>query len=132
LNDKNDKNERIVIVSAKAPAAIGPYSQGIRKGGLVFCSGQLPVDSFGAMPKTIAEQTELSLKNLEAVLLEGGADLDTVLKTTVFLADLEDFAAMNAVYQTFFPRHPPARSTVEVARLPKDALIEIEAIATVR
>lgn len=124
--------DKDVIATPHAPAAIGPYSQGIRANGLVFCSGQLPIDVSGLMPLTIAEQTRLSLANLKAVLLEAGASMDTVLKTTVYLVNLDDFAVMNAVYETFFSSAPPARSTVQVVRLPKGALVEIEAIATVR
>ena len=98
--------------------------------GLVFCSGQLPIDpASGTVPDCVEAQTRQSLTNLGAVLEEGGASLATVVKTTVFLKDMNQFAAMNAVYATFFPDGPPARSTVEVARLPRDVLVEVEAIA---
>jgi len=120
---------KTIIATAKAPAAAGPYSQAVRTGNLVFCAGQLPMDLSGALPATIAEQTKLSLQNVAAVLEAGGASLASTVKTTVFLKDMNDFAEMNAVYATFFPENPPARSTIEVARLPKDALVEIEAVA---
>lgn len=121
--------KKSIIATSKAPAAAGPYSQAVRTGNLVFCAGQLPMDLAGVLPATIEEQTHLSLKNVAAVLEAGGASLASAVKTTVFLKDMNDFAAMNAVYATYFPENPPARSTVEVARLPKDALVEIEAIA---
>ena len=119
------------ISTEQAPAAIGPYSQGIRAAGLVVTSGQLPIDpATGAFAGTdIAAQTRQSLKNVQAVLEAAGSSLDKVLKTTVFLKDMGDFAAMNEVYASFFPGEAPARSAVEVARLPKDALVEIEALA---
>ena len=119
------------IATEQAPAAIGPYSQGIRAAGLVITSGQLPIDpATGAFAGTdIAAQTRQSLKNVQAVLEAAGSSLDKVLKTTVFLKDMGDFAAMNEVYASFFPGEAPARSAVEVARLPKDALVEIEALA---
>jgi len=119
------------IQTEQAPQAIGPYSQAIKAGGLVFASGQIPID-----PKTgqfvaggIAEQTEQVIKNLAAVLGAAGSGLDQVVKTTVFLADIREFAAMNEVYGRFFSKEPPARATVEAARLPRDARVEIEAIA---
>jgi 2-iminobutanoate/2-iminopropanoate deaminase len=126
------------ISTDAAPAAIGPYSQAVSTAGdspdagaMVYTSGQLPIDpATGAfVPGGIAEQTAQALKNLQAVVEAGGSRLDRVVKTTVFLKDMNDFAAMNAVYATFFTMRPPARSTVEVARLPKDALVEIEAVA---
>lgn len=115
-----------------APAAIGPYSQGIRTGNLVFVSGQLPVDpATGAFAGAdIETQTAQSLKNIQAILAVEGLDLSHVVKTTVFLQDMEDFAAMNQVYAAFFDATcPPARAAVQAARLPKDARVEIEAIA---
>ena len=120
-----------IIATSAAPAAIGPYSQGIRACDLVITSGQLPVDpATGAFPEGgIAEQTRQSLTNVRAVLAAAGLGMENVVKTTVFLKNMDDFAAMNAVYAEFFPGEPPARSAVEVARLPKDALVEIEAIA---
>ena len=119
------------IVSPAAPAAIGPYAQAVRHGGLVFCSGQLALDpqSLQVQGTTAAAQTEQVLRNLDAVLRAAGTSLAAVVKTTVFLKDLNDFAAMNAAYARAFGEHTPARSTVEVARLPKDALVEIECIA---
>lgn len=119
------------IETTSAPAAIGPYSQGVCVSDMIFISGQLPVDpNTGEMPKTIEEQTKQSLKNLENILTEAGSALDMVCKTTVFLNDMNDFAKMNAVYEQVFANTIfPARSAVEVSRLPKDALVEIEAIA---
>ena len=119
------------IATDKAPAAIGPYSQGIQAGGLTITSGQLPIDpATGAFAEGgITDQTRQSLENVKAVLAAAGYTMDDVIKTTVFLKDMNDFAAMNEVYATFFSATPPARSAVEVARLPKDALLEIEAIA---
>jgi len=128
------------IATTEAPTAIGPYSQAVstvgtppQASGLLFTSGQLPIDpATGAfVPGAVADQTEQALKNLQAVVEAGGGTLSSVVKTTVFLKDMNDFATMNAVYARFFPNQPPARSTVEVARLPKDALVEIEAIALV-
>ena len=122
---------KTILSTEKAPAAIGPYSQGIAAGQMVFTSGQLPIDpATGAFAgTTIEEQTRQSLKNVAAVLESAGCSLKDVVKTTVFLKDMNDFAAMNGVYQEFFPDNCPARSAVEVARLPKDGLVEIEAIA---
>jgi len=120
-----------VIATPKAPAAIGPYSQGIDGGSVVITSGQIPLDpATGAFAADdIAGQTRQCLKNVGAVLAEAGLGMENIIKTTVFLKDMNDFAAMNEVYATFFPGEPPARSAVEVGRLPKDALVEIEAIA---
>ena len=120
------------ISTFKAPAAIGPYSQAIDSGaGLVFLSGQLPIDpSTGAFPEGgIKEQTRQSILNAQAILQEAGLDLSHVVKTTVFLADMADFAAMNEVYTQFFTPPFPARSAVAVKTLPKGALVEIECIA---
>lgn len=118
------------IVTEKAPAAIGPYSQGIRAGGMVFVSGQIPVSSAtGELLTDIAAAIRQSLSNLSAVLQAAGCSMDQVVKTTVFLSDLKNFTAMNEVYSEFFTVNPPARSTVEVAGLPKGAVVEIEAIA---
>ena len=123
--------EKQSIHTDKAPAAIGPYSQGVAANGFVFVSGQLPLDpETGKFPEGIAAQTEQSIKNLREILLAAGTDLDRVVKTTVFLFDMNDFAAMNAVYQQAFgTENCPARAAIEVRRLPKDALVEIEAIA---
>ena len=122
---------RDVIATDRGPKAIGPYSQAIRANGLVFLSGQIPLD-----PKTqrlidgdIAKQTERVLENLKGILEASGSSLHHVVKTTVFLKDLSDFAAMNEVYGRYFPAQPPARATVEVSALPKGARVEIELIA---
>ncbi|UZP67080.1 RidA family protein [Desulfovibrio mangrovi] len=119
-----------IIKTDKAPAAIGPYSQGTILGNLVFTSGQLPiVTATGVMPETIEEQAKASLENVKAILEAAGSSMSKVMKTTVFLSDMNNFAAFNAVYSTYFAEPFPARSCVQVARLPKDALVEIEAIA---
>ena len=122
---------KTVISTEKAPAAIGPYSQGIQAGSLIITSGQLPIDpATGAFPATIEEQTRQSLENCKAVLAAAGAAMENVIKTTVFLSDMNNFGAMNEVYATFFTEGQyPSRSAVEVARLPKDALVEIEVTA---
>ncbi len=119
------------ISTPHAPAAIGPYSQGVDGGGIVITSGQLPIDpATGAFAEGgVAGQTKQSLENVKAVLAAAGLTMENIVKTTVFLKDMNDFSAMNEVYASFFPQNPPARSAVEVARLPKDALVEIEAIA---
>ncbi len=120
-----------IIATEKAPAAIGPYSQGIKANGFVFTSGQIPLDpATGAFPDGITAQTKQSLTNVKAILEQAGTSLDNVIKATVFLSDMNHFAEMNAVYSEFFgTTNPPARSAVEVAKLPKDALVEIEVIA---
>ena len=120
-----------VISTEHAPAAIGPYAQAVAANGMVYTSGQLPIDpATGAFPEGIAAQTRQSLTNVKAILAEAGVGMDRVVKTTVFLSDMNNFAAMNEVYAEFFSEGGyPARSAVEVARLPKDALVEIEAIA---
>lgn len=122
--------EKKPIQTANAPAAIGPYSQGIDLGSVVFTSGQIPVDpATGQIPADIRAQAEQSLKNVKAVLEAAGTGMDRVVKTTVFISDMNDFAAVNEVYAAFFPEPCPARSCVEVSRLPKDVKLEIEAIA---
>ena len=119
-----------VISSKKAPGAIGPYSQGIKAGGLVFVSGQLPIDAVtGIMAEGIEQQTRQSLTNIQHILAEVGLTMNDVVKTTVFLADMSLFDDMNKVYATFFEKDCPARSAVAVKALPKDALVEIECIA---
>ena len=122
---------KTIVSTEKAPAAIGPYGQAVEKGGLIFTSGQLPIDpATGTFPAGIEAQTAQSLTNVGAILAAAGASMDDVLKTTVFLSDMNDFAAMNKVYATFFSEGCfPARSAVQAARLPKDALVEIEVIA---
>ena len=119
------------IHTAKAPAAIGPYSQAIVHGGLLFTSGQIPVDpATGAVPEGgIQAQAQQSLSNIKAILNAAGTNMGAVIKTTVFLSDMNDFAAMNAVSAQFFQAPYHARSADQVARLPKDVLVEIEAIA---
>ena len=124
--------EKIVVKTDKAPAALGPYSAGIRAGNFVFTAGQIPVNpATGAMADTIEEQTRQSLTNVKAILEAAGTDLAHVVKTTVFLQNMGDFAAMNGVYAEFFTADCPARSAVEVAKLPKNSLVEIEAIALI-
>ncbi|WP_041275954.1 RidA family protein [Desulfosporosinus acidiphilus] len=114
----------------KAPAAIGPYAQGIKAGNLIFTSGQLPINpETGELATDIEGATRQSLDNVKAILESSGASMEKIVKTVVFLRDMNDFAAMNAIYAGYFPNDPPARSAVQVARLPKDAIIEIEAIA---
>ena len=124
-------NMKNVIATDKAPQAIGPYSQAIEANGMIFASGQIPIDpaSGELLSGTVEEQTRLVLTNLKAVLEAGGASLDAVVKCTVFLKDMNDFSAMNGVYGEFFTTPYPARAAVEVARLPKDVKVEIEAIA---
>lgn len=126
--------ERSVVVSAGAPAAIGPYSQAIRAGRLVFVSGQIPIDpATGRLVEGgVAAQTQRVLESLQAVLEASGSGLGHVLKTTVYLTDLGGFAEVNEIYARFFPESPPARSTVQVAALPRGAGVEIEAVALVK
>jgi 2-iminobutanoate/2-iminopropanoate deaminase len=123
--------DRTTVVTSEAPAAIGPYSQAIIAGELVFCSGQIPLDpATGTLVEgDIKAQAQRALENLSALLTASGASLSAVVKTTVFLVSMSDFAAMNEVYGTFFTDKPPARSTVAVAELPRGARFEIEAIA---
>lgn len=119
-----------IVATTEAPAAIGPYSQAVIAGGMVYTSGQIPLQPDGTLLEGgIREQAKQVLANLEAVLHEAGSSLSQVVKTTVFLKDMNLFAELNEVYGTFFKDHKPARSTVEVARLPKDVLVEIECIA---
>lgn len=121
---------RKIVNTKKAPAAIGPYSQGIEMHGFIFTSGQLPIDTkTGVIPEDIGVQTEISLKNVSAILEASGSSLEKAVKMTVFVRDINDFGKINAVYESFFKGYAPARSLVQVARLPKDAGIEIECIA---
>jgi len=124
---------KIIIKTNKAPEAIGPYSQGVKveKGGLIFVSGQIPIspESGELISGSIGDETRQVLKNLKAILEEAGSGLDKVVKTCVFLKNMDDFAEMNQVYSEFFQKDPPARSTVEVSRLPKGVRIEVEATA---
>lgn len=118
------------IKTDKAPQAIGPYSQGIRTGNLIFTSGQIPTDPVsGTAAGGIEGQTRRAIENLKAVLTAAGAGLSNVVKTTVYIKDMNDFAIINEIYSEYFTEPYPARSCVEVSRLPKDVLIEIEAIA---
>jgi 2-iminobutanoate/2-iminopropanoate deaminase len=127
-------SNRTVVTSPEAPPAIGPYSQGINTGSFVFLSGQIPLvrDTGKFVEGIIKEQTEQVITNIKALLSSQGLDLSDVVKATVFLADMEEFAAMNEVYAKHFTGTPPARSTVQVARLPRDARVEIEVIAQMR
>jgi 2-iminobutanoate/2-iminopropanoate deaminase len=122
---------RDVISTREAPKAIGPYSQAIKANGFIFVSGQIAIDPVTNTPVTgdVAFQAERVLENLRGILSAAGSGLDKVVRSTVFLKNMNDFAAMNEVYGKYFPSAPPARSTVEVARLPKDVLVEIDVIA---
>ncbi len=122
---------REAVATQKAPAAIGPYSQAIKANGFVFASGQIPIDpaTQQLIQGNVAAQTERVLTNIREILAAAGSSLDRVVKTTVFLKNMSEFAQMNEVYARFFPKTPPARSTVEVARLPKDVLVEIDVVA---
>jgi 2-iminobutanoate/2-iminopropanoate deaminase len=125
---------RKVISTGDAPKAIGPYSQAIQAGGLLFCSGQIPLDpKSGDMvgASDVRAQTKRVMENLGAVLRAGGASFASVVKTTIYLADLQDFGTVNEIYGSYFQDAPPARATVQVAALPKGALVEIDAIAMV-
>ncbi|OIJ20526.1 reactive intermediate/imine deaminase [Anaerobacillus alkalidiazotrophicus] len=122
-----------IVQTSAAPAAIGPYSQGVVVNNLFYSSGQIPLKPNGELVEgNVQEQTEQVLKNIDAVLKEAGATSETVVKTTVFIKDMNDFPLINEVYEKYFSNHKPARSCVEVARLPKDVLIEIEVIALVK
>jgi 2-iminobutanoate/2-iminopropanoate deaminase len=122
---------RKAVTTSKAPKAIGPYSQAVKCNGLIFVSGQVAIDpaTQQVIEGDVTAQTERVMKNLSAILAAAGSRLDQVLRSTVFLKNMNDFAAMNAVYGKYFSASPPARSTVEVARLPKDVLVEIDVIA---
>ena len=124
---------RQTISTEKAPKALGPYSQAVVYGGLAYLSGQIPIDpaSSKVIEGGISAQTDRVLTNIKAVLEACGASLDSVLKTTVYLKDMDDFAPMNQVYERYFPNNPPARSTVQAAKLPRDVSVEIDAIAAV-
>lgn len=123
--------KREVINTNNAPGAIGPYSQGIIVGDFVYTSGQIPINpSTGVLETDIKVATKQSMENVKAILEAAGTSLENVVKTSIFLKDLNDFAVVNEIYGTYFTENPPARSCVQVAKLPKDAVIEIEAIAT--
>lgn len=137
MNTKNRveaDNIKVCIRTERAPPAIGPYSQGIKAGQLIFTSGQLPMDptTGNLVDGGIEEQAERALENMKAVLESVGASIKNAVKVTVFLKDMGDFASMNQVYSKYFSEDPPARSCVQVARLPKDVKIEIEAVAVLR
>lgn len=120
------------VSTQNAHAAIGPYSQGIKVGNLIFTSGQIPMNpQSGELIADIEGATKQSLDNVKAIIESAGSSMDKIVKTVVFLSNINDYTAMNAVYATYFPSNPPARSAVQVARLPKDAVIEIEAIALI-
>ena len=122
-----------IIKTSKAPLPVGPYNQAVMIGHLIFCAGQIPIDpkTNAVCPGGVPEQTKLVIQNIKAVLEEAGSSLSQVVKATVFLKNMNDFAAMNGIYQEFFDAATaPARSTIEVARLPKDVLVEIEVVAT--
>jgi 2-iminobutanoate/2-iminopropanoate deaminase len=123
-----------IIATAKAPQAIGPYSQGVKAGGFIFFSGQIPLDSETGLMKDgdIREQTEQVMENIAALLDEAGLGFDDVVKSTIYMTDLSDYAAVNEIYGRRFPTDPPARATVEVKSLPKGAAIEIDVIALSR
>lgn len=129
----NDKATREIIATDRAPGAIGPYSQAVRAGDFVFCSGQIPIDPATGefVQGGVREQTHQVLKNLSEVLKAAGSSLKGVIKTTVFVEDMNDFAEMNQVYAEYFTENFPARATVQAARLPKDAKVEIECIALI-
>lgn len=121
-----------IISTEKAPGAIGPYSQAVRIGNMIYTSGQIPLNpETGEMVTEIKAATKQCLENVKAILEVEGASMENIIKTTVFLQDLNDFVDMNEVYGSYFPENPPARSAVQVARLPKDSIVEIEVIASV-
>lgn len=126
--------DKVIVHTNSAPSAIGPYSQAVVAGGVVYCSGQIPIDpATGELVMgSVAAQTRLALNNLKAVLEAAGSGMDQVVKAGVFLKDLSDFNEMNEVYAEFFPQDPPARACVEVSRLPKDVDVEIDCIGLVR
>ncbi|BFH63192.1 RidA family protein [Paenibacillus azoreducens] len=123
------QQERLTIATSEAPGAIGPYSQAVQIGNVLITSGQLGMNAAGEFPKTVEEQTERSLLNVKAILESAGFGMENIIKTTVFLQDMNDFQKVNEVYATFFAEPYPARSAVQVAKLPKGGLVEIEVIA---
>lgn len=126
--------KKTIINTDKAPVAIGPYSQGVEVGNFLFTSGQIPIDSeTGKIPQGIEKQTEKSLLNIKAIVESAGAGMNDIIKTTVFITDMNNFSAMNEVYKSFFEEGAyPARSCIEVSRLPKDVLVEIEAVVNLK
>ena len=124
--------EKLIIKTEKSPAAIGPYNQGTVAGGFLFTSGQLPINPVtGLVPSTIEEQTVQVMENLKAIIEAAGSSMEKVMKCTVYITNMDDFAVMNGIYATYFPANPPARATVEISKLAKNAMVEIDAIATV-
>lgn len=124
--------DKKIISTKNSPAAIGPYNQGIVAGGFLFTSGQLPIHPVtGVVPSTVEEQTKLVLENLKAIIEAAGSNLEKVVRCTVYLQDMNDFDTMNKIYASYFPKNPPARVCVEVSRMAKNALVEIDAIAVV-
>lgn len=122
-----------VINTEQAPKAVGPYSQAIIANGFVFCAGQIGLEpQKGVLVDGVENQTHQVIKNLQAVLEEAGSSLEHIVKTTIFIQDMNDYAKINEIYGSYFGEHKPARATVQVARLPKDALVEIEAVAVVK
>jgi 2-iminobutanoate/2-iminopropanoate deaminase len=123
-----------IISTDKAPAAIGPYSQAVKAGGFLFLSGQIPLDpaTMAVVAGSVSDQAERVMKNIKGVLENQGLDMSSIVKATVFIKDMNDFAAVNEVYAKYFPKDAPARSCVEVGRLPKDVLVEVEAIALLK
>ena len=124
--------QKQIVSTTAAPTAIGPYSQAVLANGFLFLSGQIPIiPETGSIPDGIEAQTHQVLKNMSAILTSAGVSAEHVVKTTIFLKNMDDFTTVNTIYASYFPSNPPARSTVQVVKLPKDVLIEIEAIATV-
>lgn len=123
--------QKQIVATDKAPAAIGPYSQAVKAGGFLFCSGQIPLRADGSMVEAgVQEQTRQVMRNLAEVVAAAGSDLNRVVKTTIYLVDMADFAIVNEIYAESFGEHPPARATVQVAGLPKGAMVEIDAIVS--
>ena len=122
-----------VLNTKNAPGAVGPYVQGIQTNNLVVCSGQLGIDpTTGKMPETVAEQAHCSMKNMGAILKEAGCDYSNIIKTTIFLTDMNDFAVVNEIYKSYFDGNYPARSCIQVAKLPLNGLVEIECMAVAK
>ena len=120
-----------IISTENAPMPLGHYSQAIKYNDLIFISGQLPINQEGDVPKTIEEQTQITLENMQAILIAAGTQLEGVLKTTIYITDIALWGQVNTIYANFFKNHKPARAAVPVKELPKDCLIEIEAVATI-
>jgi 2-iminobutanoate/2-iminopropanoate deaminase len=122
-----------IVTTERAPKAVGPYSQAVVANGFIFCAGQLGIDpQRGDLLDGVENQTHQAIKNLQAVLEGGGSSLEHTVKTTIFIQDMNDYAKINEIYGSYFDKHKPARATVEVARLPKDALVEIDAVAIIK